>query len=494
MQHWFVADKKGLAQLVARRGKSFIVAELLQNAWDQQITRVDVSIKRASGSRYALLVVEDDNPDGFADIRHAFTLFAESAKKADPKKRGRFNLGEKLVLALCEEASIVSTRAGVGFDRDGRHALRARRETGTRFEGRLPLTYEDIAECLALAKSLIPPPGIVTTVNGESLQTRTKVREFAASLPTEIADDDGVLRRTQRMTQVHVYEPLPGVPARIYELGIPVVETGDRWDLDIQQKVPLNFERDNVSPAYLRTLRVQTLNALADDLCPDDATSAWVKEAASDPRVEDVAVSRVAQLRFGDRRVAYDPSDQEANKLAVSRGYVVVHGGQLSKMEWTNLRRANALPPAGQVTPSPKPYSPDGPPLRLLDRASWTVGMTLVAGYAQYLAREILGCQIAVQIADNPGWPFAATYGPHSLVLNAGCLGSEWFDAGACPKVTELLIHELGHHATPDHLSSEYHEALCRIGAQAMRLALEFPGAIRRFQASTPSSSLEMHT
>ncbi len=493
MQQWFAVDKKGLAQLVARRGKSFIVAELLQNAWDQKSTRVDVSIEKVSGSRHALLVVEDDDPDGFADIRHAFTLFAESAKKADPGKRGRFNLGEKLVLSLCEEASIVSTRAGVRFDRDGRHTLRVRRESGTRFEGRLPLMNDEIDECLALAKSLIPPPGIVTTVNGDVLQARTKVREFTASLPTEITDEDGVLRRTQRMTQVHVYDPLPGAPARIYELGIPVVETGDRWDLDIQQKVPLNFERDNVLPAYLRVLRVQTLNALAAELRPDDATSAWVKEAASDHRAEDVAVSRVAQLRFGDRRVAYDPSDQEANKLAVSRGYVVVHGGQLSKAEWTNLRRANALPPAGQVTPSPKPYSPDGPPLRLLGESSWTAGMVLVAGYAKYLAREILECRITVQIADDPGWPFVATYGPGGLVLNAGRLGRHWFDAGACPRVTELLIHEFGHHVTPDHLSSEYYQALCRIGAQAMRLALESPGDIRRFQTSTPSSSQEMH-
>jgi 3-(3-hydroxy-phenyl)propionate hydroxylase len=32
-----------------------------------------------------------------SDLTHAFTLFAESAKKGDAEKRGRFNLGEKLV-------------------------------------------------------------------------------------------------------------------------------------------------------------------------------------------------------------------------------------------------------------------------------------------------------------------------------------------------------------------------------------------------------------
>jgi hypothetical protein len=104
--HWFDVDKAGLAKLLARRGKEFIIHELVQNAWDEDTTRVDTSLARIPGSRMARLTVEDDNPNGFADLSHAFTLFAESEKKADTGKRGRFNLGEKLVLALCDEAEI----------------------------------------------------------------------------------------------------------------------------------------------------------------------------------------------------------------------------------------------------------------------------------------------------------------------------------------------------------------------------------------------------
>lgn len=36
-------------------------------------------------------------------------MFAESAKKSNPKLRGRFNVGDKMVLALCDKASITST-------------------------------------------------------------------------------------------------------------------------------------------------------------------------------------------------------------------------------------------------------------------------------------------------------------------------------------------------------------------------------------------------
>ena len=44
-----------------------------------------------------------------------------------------------------------------------------------------------------------------------------------------------------------------------------------------------------------------------------------------------------------------------------------------------------------------------------------------------------------------------------------------------------LLIHEFGHDTSGDHLSDEYHEALCRLGAGMKRLALEKPEELRRF-------------
>ena len=84
---------------------------------------------------------------------------------------------------------------------------------------------------------------------------------FEETLPTVIADEEGVLRKTNRKTQVRVYEPLPGETAMLYEMGIPVVDTGDRFHIDVGQKVPLNMDRDNVTPAYLRAIRVAVLNA-----------------------------------------------------------------------------------------------------------------------------------------------------------------------------------------------------------------------------------------
>lgn len=371
---------------------------------------------------------------------------------------------------------MVTVRGGYRFDSDGRHTLRERREAGSIFTGRLLMTHSEYEECVATVRRLIPPlSAAVTRFNGELLSPRNPIGAFEVALPTEIADEEGRLRRVTRTTRVHVYEPNPGETPMLYELGIPVVETGDRWHLDVLQKVPLNLERDNVPPGYLKTLRVHVLNHLHDHLAREDANSPWVREGASDGRASDAAVQVVTRLRFGDKAVAYDPSDPEANKLAVSSGYTVVHGGSLSPGEWDNVRRAGVVPPAGRITPSPKPYSPDGKPLDVLDRSEWSAGMVQIVAYAKCVARKVLGIELAVEIAKEPTWPFAATYGPGALVLNYGRLGRGWFEQGATESVNRLLIHEFAHHYSLDHLSADYHEALCRIGAKLVTLAIEEP-------------------
>lgn len=116
MRDWFTVDKDGLAKVLGRRGKAFAMLELIQNAWDAPgATQVEVTLKPAARGR-ALLIVEDNSPNGFSDLAHAYTLFKESAKKADPTKRGRFDVGEKLVLAICDCARICTTRGTLMFD------------------------------------------------------------------------------------------------------------------------------------------------------------------------------------------------------------------------------------------------------------------------------------------------------------------------------------------------------------------------------------------
>ncbi len=290
MSNWFDVDKAGLAKLMAGRSKAFIVYELLQNAWDQNVTRVDVTLVPLAGSRNVRITVTDDDPDGFADLRDAYTLFAASRKKDNAEQRGRFNIGEKLVLALAKRAMIETTTGPVVFTATGRHKQQSKREAGSRFEADVSMTRAEMTEIDRAVKLLIPPDGIFTTYNGCFFPPRIPVASFEETLPTVVADEAGVLRKTNRKTLVRVYEPAEGEPAMLYEMGIPVVETGDRFHVDVQQKVPLNMDRDNVTPAYLRTVRVAVLNATHHLIDQEDAPQTWVREACSDDRARSEAV------------------------------------------------------------------------------------------------------------------------------------------------------------------------------------------------------------
>lgn len=480
---WFRVDKEGLAAILQRRGVEFALFELVSNALDTHAHSVDVSIEPVAGRPIAHVVVTDDDPEGFQDLAHAFTLFAPSSKKGSLEKRGRFNLGEKLVLAICDSACIASTTGMVMFDADGRHDFpRRKRDTGSQFTGELRMTREEMERVIVSLGTLLVPEGVHLVVNGARKKPRKSIATFEATLATELADADGNLKRSRARAHVEVHEPYPGEIGTLYEMGIPVVETGDRFHVNVLQKVPLDMDRSNVPPAFLRELRAHVLNAMADKITPEIATASWVREAAGSPLASIKAVEAALTARFGEKRVSYDPSDAEANKLAVASGYTVVHGGSLTGDEWESVRRTETLLPAGKVTPSPKPFTPGGAPAEHVPRDEWTPGMVQVVSYTEELALRLLDRDITVSILKT--FNASAAYGKKEGVLyfNLSALGHQFFDQGASLDVDRLLLHEFAHEFCSDHLDDEFAEAGFKLGAKLKRLALDEPEFFRKFE------------
>jgi hypothetical protein len=477
MKNWFEVDRQGLAKILERKGKEFGLFELLQNGWDEAgVTRVTISLKY-QGHRKAALTVEDDAPEGFKDLSHAFTLFAVSAKTSNPEQRGRFNLGEKLLLAISDEVTILTTKGGIRFDAQGRHHLRNRQSVGSRIECLLRMTPDECKAVEAHVAKLIPPPGIVTVFNGLPLVPRIPVAEFRVNLPTEMADADGFLRRKNRETTVRLYEPRPGECAMLYEMGIPVVETGDKWHYDIGQKVPVTLDRENVPPNFLKQVRVAVFNRMHSRLGAEDMNQDWVETSIASSDCQPDAVESYMNKRFGEKRVSFDPSDPEANKIATSQGFTVVHGSMMSAGAWSNAKVSNAIAPAGQITPSSKVWTGEDDPnaktfTDWIPEEKWTKGMREVAEFARMVAARVLSRQIRVKFCATAHHLGGASYGPSGdLVFNKFRLGADWFEHGITENVVSLIIHEFGHNMSLDHLSSEYHEALCRIGAKLFVLA-----------------------
>lgn len=476
---WFAVDKEGLSKLLDRRGRASVILELIQNAWDAPgVKTVRVTLKALNGTTAELLVI-DDSPEGFTNLEHAFTLFAESGKKADPSLRGRFNLGEKLVLSICKSASIVTRKGTVAFGDDGSRVvtnntpaqIAARPKIGTTFHAVIAMSKTDIADAEQRVRTLIAPRKITTTFNGVEVPPRVQIGSCTTKLLTEQADAEGIVRRVMRDTTVTLYEVLPGETAHLYELGIPVCETGDQWHVNIAQRIPLNMERDGVTPNFLQRVRAAVLEVAVDRqlLNHEIASSSWVDDGMGSAAFDADNSTAIVRARFGDKAVSYDPSDVEANSRAVAAGYAVVHGGSFSKPAWAAIRAGGGIQAAGKVTPSPKPYSPDGTPLKDYDRENWTPGMHAVVWFANTMAQAVLKRSIGVRIVNDVHWRFAATYGPSGeLVLNVGTLGSAWFDAPAVDptEALDLLIHEFGHEYESNHLSEAYYRALTAVGAR----------------------------
>lgn len=484
----FEIDRNGLAAILHRRGTAFAITELIQNSWDEDgVTTVRVELEPIPGKPLARVLVEDDAPEGFADIAYAYTMFKASKKVHDPEKRGRFAAGEKLFLSVAETATIATTKGTVVFDRDGReHFPRRKRERGSVVEAVIRMTRADYDEACQLMRMLIPPVGMTTTFNGEQLAPREPVAVFEQTLATEIADSEGNLKPTKRKATVKVYEPLEGETAHLYELGIPVVETGDRFHVSVEQKIPVSIDRTNlITPGYLRDVRTAVINHTAHLLSKQDASEKWIDDALEDPDVSKEAVEKALDLRFGTKRVLADPSDPEAVGIAVSQGYTIIPSRGLSKEAFKNVRRFEAALPAGRVTPSPKPYSddPSAPVRKELPQSEWTDDMRRIADFSKRLHKALFDEQpVDVRIVNDPNvMNFAATYrragfGPAMLEFNMRKLGRKWFErANTDQEVLRLFIHEAGHHDSGNHLSSDYHEALCKIGAKLTRLALENP-------------------
>ena len=484
-KQWFDVDKAGLGRQAQEQSKGRLIGELVQNALDEAgVTRIDITLTTVPGRPLADLTVADDNPEGFRDLAHAYTLFAPSYKRDNPEQRGQFNLGEKMVLAVCESASVATTTGTVLFDPDeGRiEKPRQKRERGSVFQGRIKMTREEYPQVCDYLRSLLLPDHVIVTLNGDRLIPRKPIHTFEASLVTQMADPEGVMRPRQRKTQVSVFETLSGEVPSLYEMGLPVVETSDRWHINVGQKVPLNRDRDNVRPAYLRSVRTLVLNEMHERLTVEDANDTWVRQASSDPACSQKAIRRVLDLRFGEKRAAYDLTDLEANKAWVAQGGTLVYGAMMHSQEWKNAKEAGAIQPAGHLCPTAKPYNtdPDAPLVDVIAEADWSKGMSDIAAYAVFLAWELMGVSLTVKMVHTPN-KFAACYGSKRLDFNVYHLGHSWFEQGANEEVDRLLIHEFGHQYSGDHLSEAYYDALCGLGARLKRLALEKPEELKAF-------------
>lgn len=454
---WFEVDRDGLRELQENKPKSYILRELIQNAWDENITTCEVFMSWADG--LASISVIDDSPEGFRDLRHAYTLFAPTYKRAEPEKRGRFNLGEKQILSICEEAYISTTKGTVTFTKNGREESKACREAGSFIQISVKMSRKDFNEIHEVIKTYLPPAHIKFTLNYEPYHHHTPDKTFEAILPTEF-EENGIFHKTKRKTiiDLHISEN-----PYLYEMGIPVTPIESKYSIDVQQKIPLSTDRDTVPISYLKTLYAEVLNQTFKDLQPDESSEVWVRQAASSSIISEEAVKTVITKRYGEKVVVGNPRDRNSIDEAISQGFKVIHGRELSKDEWQNVKKAKAVNSSSDLFPTKMVGGTYVEP---------TPNMLKYAEFAKKLAKRVFGITIEVKFTESEG--VVAQYGDRTLTLNVKATGKAFFESLTVP-LLDLTIHELAHeHGS--HTEHTYHQACTKLGAELTMIALKDPG------------------
>lgn len=476
---WFDVDRFGLAARTAEWDWWWIIREMAQNCLDEKGVKFIHFILAHVGHGLCRLVVEDDAPNGFADLRLAYTMFAPTPKRKRPDASGVNTIGEKLVLANCKEARITTTTGSVIFNADGtRTTGRKRTASGSVFDGLVKMPKSAIPECRDFAFRLLPPRGVTITFNGEEIPYRKPKKVIKNVKLQTLFERDGELRRTQRNTNVEVYEPLNGETPTLYELGLPVQETEDRWHYLIRQRVPVSMDRNHVSPKYLRTVRVAVLNAMNKEIQKSDVSNSWVRDAASDDQVDVRVVKKIARMRFGDKALSVGPGTNDRSKdEAITRGYHLIGSREMSKDEWRQMRRAEAVQSADSKFPVRAGYGD-------IDWTSPEINddHKRVAQLAEFVGRETLSLDVTVGWTRDRSDRAAATYQRSSnyILFNLARLPRRWFKKNNFKNQLKLIIHEIAHHGGW-HYERGYHECLEGIGVE---LALIRPSAFKKWRSA----------
>lgn len=486
---WFETNKDGLNKQAKERGSAFILVELISNSLDEiqsGVTEINISVEPVPNKSFVNVVVEDNSPRGYGDyLHHAYTLFAESYKRNNPLQSGQFNFGCKLWLSLCKNAKISTTTGTIEFTEKGRNInFKLKRPIGTRVEGLMEMKREEFFELKNMISKLLLPENVKLIFNGEIIPSKKPIKTFEAVLPTKIVDEEGVMRPTLRKTTVSLYDSTNETPT-IYELGIPVVETDIRWHVRVGQKVPLNKDRDNVTPAYHRTLRTVVAEHMADKINEEDSNG-WCNDVLEDSNSSKEIREIIVKNKFGENAASFDIKDIEANiRWQAEYDGTIVHGRNLTKKQWENIRQYELLTPAGKLAPTPKPWSddPNAKPADFYNEDELTDGMKNIRSYIEFIADEALGINVSIRFAKEMGT--SACYkkmGKFSglMEFNVKNLGIKWFDK-INTNVDSLIIHEFAHHYVSSHHNREicpevrtgmFFDACCYVGSKIKELSL----------------------
>ena len=363
----FDIDILGLAELEGGRPPYRLAYEPIANVFDEfrgygdvsraKPTHCKVTLAHSKNPRGVWLTVADDGP-GFADERDIWTFFGRTAKRGEAAVSGRFNAGDKQLLALSRQATVQTNRITVEFKDGSRNVTRHREPVvgGTIIQALMPWTLSDLSEIRERLMRVIPPAGLVFVIDDAIVECPVPRWTVNVTLPT-VALIDGVLKPSFRKTRVDVF--LSNEPV-LCELGFPIcplTDVGFPWTLDVQQKVPVPLSRDVVQVSYLYRVIGTVLEQAAMDgvtlLTPEQQGAGFVKDAL-DWIVEPAALDAAVKSLFGDNCVR---QSSDPNAKAAAAGATLVPGRWFGTETRARLDAGGILPTSRDRSAEPSRFA-----------------------------------------------------------------------------------------------------------------------------------------
>jgi hypothetical protein len=466
---WFEVDIEGMREFHGSRQGWQLAKELVANSFDEETSFCDFQLTH--NGKTAHLVVEDDGP-GFRNINDAYTILGSTYKRSRPDLRGRFNLGEKELIAVSNSAVVETVGKRVVFAAMGeRREEPTNRKRGTRIELDLPWSNKKVEETITRMKRVLPPKGITYRVNGNTVPYREPCKEFEATLETVLLER-GFMRKSMRKTWVHLHKPAFGDRPMLFELGIPVQAIGCAYHIDVKQKIPMNPNRDAVKAQFLKDLYAETLNHTIDEIPEEKIAQEWARQAIEDSRTTPEVVKKAVVKRFGEKIVLWS-SDTQANEKALESGYELVKPKELSPIERERFVEVAGIKHASDLFPNDSEKEKKSKPVEP------TPAMQVIAEYTKRIAPHIIGREIQVRFYSLFGEGVAASFNRASetLSFNVASLGYEWFEQGISSETTALILHELAHQEEDPNISHGpiYKRSLQIVAGKAVMLARDNP-------------------
>ena len=326
---WLSISTEGFAAMNAARPAEHLIKELVQNALDSFAEGQAGRIELRYGPENGGFVVEcRDNGSGISNLGDLRVVYL-THKTDSHLKRGRFGRGFKEALCIAEQARVASGGQQLLFllengQRLTRQEDAADHSNGTQVWMRMPWPAETRERLDAYFAQFLVPQGIELVVNGIRIQAREVAHQVQCSLTTELYDPiSQSWKKPSRVTSLQLVRLQPGETPTIYEMGIPVaaIDWTVPYHCDVQQRVPMNPNRDAVATGYPLKLQVACLPTLLEEMEEGTIKDDWVGTAGRN--CESAVQKRIIERAFGENiarsvpRMGERHFDEDARELGV---------------------------------------------------------------------------------------------------------------------------------------------------------------------------------